>query len=494
MGLFGRGSNHSPRQPKKEIPVSSLAELKNLEATRRSKFKSLLAFTRLHVESYKALLLQALDETKQAHRLVLGFGKAQRIMSTPNMDADGPSDMRSLQRCEMTVAQAFSEQSEKLKGIDAKILKNITEVEDLQNELDGQSSSVFQVIDLMERQVQQSWGTSVIFLVARYNVVTSCVFLMLLSLETYQGAVERARRSRGWTQDPPSSQSLVGKKPDQWLSELSYRSALSAQNSQWEQSANFLSELMSQIKNYECRRRINMREYMFVLTMALSGVFATAEQAQETATLNLTDSTRVEGDISNEIESSLQRMSNLSTNSDDQMSTHSAMDGLAELSSRSPATDIFSSPSTLPSESDHLKFSAVVEKVTADGAVLFVGVVAVTTDSVLHLFQARENVTLNQSPDDVFDKIASHRDEGTLGQSIAQLVVAGVGLQSPRNEYALEPTVTLSLKGTTVSASSLDDVVEITKSDSAEPLLLRMASPRLQADLITALHELVNPE
>ena len=307
-------------------------------------------------------------------------------------------------------------------------------------------------------------------------------------------------------------------KVDPWLAELQYRQALQAQKATMDGALKELEELFGQVSNYECRRRINLREYMILTCTSTKWVFTGAEAAQAVAvrdwiekdTSAATIQEQVSASVKERIEAMLaeQEAANGGDENNDEGPVEEKDDvdddedevGQPPEGADSDPVSVamfYASlfPATSPLESDFLAAACVVERVfpnqkgDAAGRPKYVALAVVTSDQMLHLFDVKEgtDIALDDPPERALDAVL--KEMGSAGNSSTSNSSANA---VSGRDFGLDPSRTIDLTQMEATLGSGDNLVELKlalgATQSYPPLCLRTFSAREQAQLINAIH------
>jgi hypothetical protein len=327
-------------------------------------------------------------------------------------------------------------------------------------------------------------------------------------------------------------------KVDPWLAELGYRQVLLSQKAAMDSCLKELEEVFGQVTGYECRRRINLREYMILACTSTKWVFTGAEAAQAAAVRDWIEkdpsADAIQKQVSESVRERLEALLDSSAAEDGAAGAGEGGDGddkgnevgePPEGTGSDPVSvamfyaGLF--PAASPLQSEFLACAVVVERVfpnstssrsprssrggtggTGGGGAWdnagdgessgkYLALAVVTIDQMLHLFDLKEDsgVALDDPPERALD---------------AFLKEAG-GSASASGPGSIEPTrtVDLSLMRAALGGGNAqgDNVVELSpdpdtkafsspnsSAQSSAPLSLRTFSAREQAQLINAIH------
>jgi hypothetical protein len=310
-------------------------------------------------------------------------------------------------------------------------------------------------------------------------------------------------------------------KVDPWLAELQYRQALQAQKATMDGALKELEELFGQVSNYECRRRINLREYMILTCTSTKWVFTGAEAAQAVAVRDWiekdTSAATIQEQVSASVKERIEAM----------LAEQEAANGGDENNDEGPVEEVdgdvdddedevgqppegadsdpvsvamfYASlfPATSPLESDFLAAACVVERVfpnqkgDAAGRPKYVALAVVTSDQMLHMFDVKEgtDIALDDPPERALDAVL--KETGSSANSSATSGSSSANAVSGR-DFGLDPSRTIDLTQMEATLGSGDNLVELKLAPGATqsypPLCLRTISAREQAQLINAIH------
>jgi hypothetical protein len=269
-----------------------------------------------------------------------------------------------------------------------------------------------------------------------------------------------------------------------------------------------LEEVFGQVSSYECRRRINLREYMILLCTSTKWVFTGAEAAQAVSVRAWiekdTSADAIQEQVSQSVRERFEKLLEASApeaaaddiggedeedpvGMDGEVGQPPLVAGSDPVSVAMFYANLF--PATSPLQSEFLACACVVERVFSKnrgGKIpAYPALAVVTSDLMLHLFDLKEGtgIALDDPPERALDAILKDASAGSGGSS-----------SSSSRDYSLDPsrTVDLSQMRATLGGASDDNVVELTMAPDATqtypPLSLRTFSAREQTELINAIH------
>ena len=292
-------------------------------------------------------------------------------------------------------------------------------------------------------------------------------------------------------------------KKDPWLSELQYRQALRHQKACLDAGLKVLEELLAQVSGYECRRRINLREYMILVSQSHKLVFQTAEAAQTVAVRDWIEKEVTAQDIQEQVakvvQEKLERLIQESDGDDEEEDAEEGdnaddpngvgQDSPDGLSSDPLSVALFYAnlfPTASPLQSEFLASACVVERISRGNlgwTSSTLALAVVTTDQMLHLFEPRPDsgLALDDPPERALDLLLNG-----AAKSDSRVALSG-------RDFTLDPTRTVDLTQVQVSLGiSVEHAVELSPlpeaTQSYAPLCLRTLAAREQAELINAIH------
>jgi hypothetical protein len=483
--------------------------------------------------------------------------------SSTNGNSNNNDFLLSLQQSEEVVSENFKSSAEQLQTVDGKLLKSLAEIQDYKADLDTQGGAIVASMVSLEEQTVQAWGAYLqtvsavhVALVHRVLFSHACVSILLCA-DAYLEAVQASRRkapgkfsdffsssshgsgSAGAAEGtsgggatsagdesnnddgddnskPNSGNATSSGKVDPWLAELQYRQALQAQKATMDGALKELEELFGQVSNYECRRRINLREYMILTCTSTKWVFTGAEAAQAVAvrdwiekdTSAATIQEQVSASVKERIEAMLaeQEANGGSDENNEENPVDENEDGDDDDEVGQPPEGADSDPvsvamfyaglfpATSPLESDFLATACVVERVfpnqarnDAAGRPKYVALAVVTSDQMLHLFDVKEgtDIALDDPPERALDAVLKEMANSAASST-------GSSSAGSARDFGLDPSRTIDLTQMEATLGSGDNLVELKLAPGATqsypPLCLRTFSAREQVELINAIH------
>uniref|UniRef100_A0A7S1Y5K9 Uncharacterized protein n=1 Tax=Grammatophora oceanica TaxID=210454 RepID=A0A7S1Y5K9_9STRA len=338
LPVFGETFRSIDDKTRKQIH----GKLRAYESRRRTAYASKLESSALYWRSFRDLLHSSVYETARAERIVIGTAKANLLYAEAmaasyddcllddrgNMTLSDPKRQQKLlegrarQQYDMApvvreddnlkkrpppseqrrnnILHALLESqldlSEKFEESASKLLEEICqELTALRKNLTLKVLTIRKLGDIIieelertDQEVKDAWE-------AYYAMATKVLggSNMASSRDMRAGASMNEPNSAGTTdrsQTPNPSdkdkQDLVENCNDVWIVEMHYRVVVTYQATAWERGSAELSKLFSQMKEAECQRRIQLREYLVAFTQRQQRLFA---QLPEVHTPALTD-------------------------------------------------------------------------------------------------------------------------------------------------------------------------------------------------------------
>ena len=385
--------------------------LRDFEAQRRSKTKSKLESIPLYWQSYLHLLDESLWETRKAYRLALGLSKAQAKLAQTLARGEGTPDptLESLERAHSLPQEKFQESSVVMEEHFAQpIHKLLTSFEATVAQLRSRGKVILQVLQQVEDDVNQAWDA------------------------------------------------YLNNEGDTWFAEHRYRQAVSKQGKGWEVGNFEFSELFSAVKQAECQRRINLREYMVRLLHTQQKVFVSVEGSITAALAEWTgvDSSRetLLRELDARLDKSIQAISAQSSDADDNGIHPGDRQSLGRF-----YDELFTSIS--PMESEYIRHSLVVDK-WREGEAPELALAVITTDGHLHTFVLPpKSLQVGADPREAFDILA----------------------------LSMEPSDSVELATCQVAMGREDLVIDLEESGEGT-LKIRVVNEKEQIFVISAVH------
>ena len=282
---------------------------------------------------------------------------------------------------------------------------------------------------------------------------------------------------------------------DQWLAEVNYRLALEESDKAITKSLSLISEWLSSTRSYECRRRINLREYLIVVVQTTKEMYQTAESAHTVAVVDWVGKEASEEDIQKQIDQTI-REKQAEQQADKGLDKEEQQkEGLTDIPDHGEAADRFSIAAfyeslfaTSPLESDYLTRASVVESLVTATDPGRIVLVVVTCDHQLHVFEfdRKNTIDLQETPEAAFAQLVQQGHSVDLSQE------TGVPEQLRRRRDRLKPKRTIDLSQVDVTESpDMENGIDITSRADATlsyaPLKLKTPSTEEQTELLNAL-------
>lgn len=178
---------------------------------------------------------------------------------------------------------------------------------------------------------------------------------------------------------------------------MQYRVAVAYQNTAWEKGTTELTKLFSTVKQEECLRRINLREFLVAFVQRQQRVFLSLPGIHNTVLEDLVDKKMTKEDIEKLIEATIENQASNYKKSADTASSGSAP-------SSKGADNILDVHLESPLSSDLTCKAKVIQRKSSATSGWKTSLAIMTVDSYLHLFDI-ENAEPEISPEDAFQSI-----------------------------------------------------------------------------------------
>lgn len=397
-----KGGPELPSRNKHDVTHS---QLKDYESKRRLAYSSKLESTSLYWKSYRDLLSAALQETKRAHRLVLGTCRAyqvyadalnnihsdtfldekfnianeknqKRLANARKMDPETEeftqgkkeSMFSKVQATHKTVAEKFGENGNNMDEEIAEAIGSLyNDVQTQFSTMDALGSSVIAELERTEQEVTSAWGA----------------YLPVAHLNDDMGI-------GGSLQASTTQESAKIEKQDLWLVETQYRIAAAYQNTAWAKGSEELEALFQKVKQEEILRRMNLREFLVAFVQRQQRMFLSLPGIQNKVLEDLVSEELTKEEIEKNVKEFI--LSRTNTTEDEKISASNLSS--SGLNLQSPLTsDLL------------LKASVVMRKgisgvAVANSADLKVSLAIMTADSYVHFFDIDDSKSsLASSPE-----------------------------------------------------------------------------------------------
>jgi hypothetical protein len=293
--------------PKHRLSVHD--KLRAYESRRRTSFQAKLESSSLYWRSFRDLLQSSVHETARAERLIIGTAKAHQSYADAMQASyqDGFLDKRgqvvmdpkrqkkiaeqrvesvslapsktvkpmaltaeeqkanmltSIMDAQLSLSKKFGENAQEMQDeIATEVTKQRVELQEKVAEIRVLGDAILQELEITEAEVSEAWES--------YYTIADKVLGGNILTTSFSSDPEI---------DNTSSTKASDSCMDVWIVEMQYRVAVSYQLSVWEKASTELSALFASMKETECQRRIDLREYLLAF-----------EQRQERLFLNLPD-------------------------------------------------------------------------------------------------------------------------------------------------------------------------------------------------------------
>eukprot|EP00547_Thalassionema_nitzschioides_P014610 CAMPEP_0194232414 /NCGR_PEP_ID=MMETSP0158-20130606/788_1 /TAXON_ID=33649 /ORGANISM="Thalassionema nitzschioides, Strain L26-B" /LENGTH=587 /DNA_ID=CAMNT_0038965169 /DNA_START=107 /DNA_END=1867 /DNA_ORIENTATION=+ len=427
-------------------------KLKSYESRRRSAYKGKMESSSLYWRSLRDLLSASVHETSRAERLVLGTARANavyadsiqasyedvfvddkgglvldpkkqlkllEVRSTQDYDlapaidsktglhqskAKGSAEMSEKRKSNMlsslidaqaNIADKFCENSKELE------LEIASEMTAMRKELDVKVQTIREIgdtiiseLEVTEEEVSRTWESY-------YEV----------AVKTLKGA-----NDGGLPYSPGvGSPSKSSKEPDElekiedcldvWLVEMHYRVAVAYQSFLWEKASSELSKLFGIMKETECQRRMDVREYLVAFIQRQERLYVSLPHLQEPVLKGLVardmDHSTLEEAVQSNIQKRAERLAREEAKTKKNIPTPKSLKGV------DPNEGNFTLQS--PMQSELLGSAKIVERKGGMMSSWKISLAIVTVDSFLHLFDLplskAGKITLGSAPEAAFQML-----------------------------------------------------------------------------------------
>lgn len=306
-------------------------------------------------------------------------------------------------------------------------------------------------------------------------------------------------------------------KRDRWLAEVNYRHVLEQHQVMWEVSLDALAELHATARNAECRRRINLREYLIVFLNGQKQIFSATERMQSVLVDECLGLETDEETIQEELETAIAKRS--------AGSKHQLFDGLEAAVDEGAIIehdrigfadfyrDLFSTTYTLNSE--HIVIAVVVETIRQDKMRMVrpkLSLAVITSTFLLHFFDVPTTTTPTPTTTiSILNRLNPNNKQGAAAvrlsdepEHVFDVIVSAASRAIPRGisatfrpelrEYVIRPTCSLDLDHLECVMSDMDNAIDITVMSEAagapfQTICIRTNTARDQVSLLNSLHQ-----
>mmetsp|Transcript_33715 Transcript_33715/g.38401 ORF Transcript_33715/g.38401 Transcript_33715/m.38401 type:complete len:604 (+) Transcript_33715:45-1856(+) len=455
-------------------------KLKAYESRRRSAYKGKMESSSLYWRSFRDLLAASIHETGRAERLVLGTARANAVYAE-SMQASYQDvlvddkgglvldvkkqrkllEVRSTQDYDAApFHESKSTRSRKLcpeEQRKSNMLCNLIESQANISERFGENSKEL-ASEIASEMTQMRKN-----LEAKVTMISEVGDTIITELETTEKEVSRAwetyyavavktlkREDEGPPQNPysPGGISPYTRKPseepeesesieeciDVWLVEMHYRVAVAYQSFLWEKASAELSKLFSSMKETECQRRMDVREFLVAFIQRQERLYLGLPNLQETVLKGLVsrdmDHTKLDEVVQGNIRKRAERLAKVEAKKKRELAIPKSLTGA------DPRQGNFTLQS--PLQSELMENARVVEHKGAGMMASWkLSLAVVTADMYIHLFEMPLNtqgtISLGSAPEIAFQMLVPKVEVPSVNE--------------PKNSSKKTPSFTSFVKG-----------------------------------------------
>mmetsp|Transcript_32807 Transcript_32807/g.49456 ORF Transcript_32807/g.49456 Transcript_32807/m.49456 type:complete len:594 (-) Transcript_32807:291-2072(-) len=428
------------------------SKLKSYESRRRSAYKGKMESSSLYWRSLRDLLSASVHETSRAERLVLGTARAnavyadsmqasyedvlvddkgglvldakkqhklREVRSTQDYDLaptiDGKTGLR------QTEAKEHAQMTEKRKSnmlsslIDAqaniadKFCENSKELE---LEIASEMTGMRQELDAKVQRIREIGDTIISELeVTEEEVSRTWESYYTVAVKTLKGSNDRELpyspgvSSPSKTSKEPEDSGDVEDCLDVWLVEMHYRVAVAYQSFLWEKASAELSKLFGIMKETECQRRMDVREYLVAFIQRQERLYVSLPHLQEPVLKGLVARDMDQSTLEEAVQSSIQKRAERLAREEAKAKKNSPPP--KSLEDADPSEGNFTLQS--PMQSELMGNARIVERKGGMMSSWKLSLAIVTLDSFLHMFDLPSGkagkISLGSAPEAAFQML-----------------------------------------------------------------------------------------